>query len=367
MKKILVIEDENSVRTIVRTVLEVEGYTCHEARNGAEGLTAARQLLPDLIVSDVMMPLLDGFGVLLELQNDPKTAVIPFIFLTGQTDKKDLRRGMSLGADDYLFKPFTPNELITAVRQRLNKHELLFSAASGQAEELKVYLNTTLPHELRTPLTGIIGYLDMLLKDYDNFDEKSVKEMIRRMSLSAGRLYRLVENYLTFANMNMTQQDSQLVERLRTHAKCTTTQDIIMRSAEKTANAHKRLKDLSILDVDDAPLAIFCENLSMVVSEVIDNALKFSQPDTPILIKGAVSEKDYFISVADQGRGMTAEQIATIGENRQFNRAQFEQQGVGLGLMIAQQTCSIFGGQLHIRPNTPAAGITVTAKLPLRA
>lgn len=121
MKKILVIEDEPSVRANILEILELEDYHGIGAENGLIGVLWALEHIPDLIICDVMMPELDGYGVLTTLRQDPLTATIPFIFLTAKADKTDFRQGMELGADDYLTKPFTSEELLNSIATRFEK------------------------------------------------------------------------------------------------------------------------------------------------------------------------------------------------------------------------------------------------------
>lgn len=121
MKRILVIEDNLEVRENLAEILELSGYTCFTAENGKSGVRAVREYLPDLILCDVMMPELDGFGVLKILNNDPELMQIPFMFLTAKAEKEDFRKGMGLGADDYITKPYDDVELLEAVEIRLAK------------------------------------------------------------------------------------------------------------------------------------------------------------------------------------------------------------------------------------------------------
>ncbi|HVO74510.1 MAG TPA: response regulator [Ignavibacteriaceae bacterium] len=125
MKKILVIEDDPAVSENIKTLLEEEGYKVFCAADGVKGISLAKEENPDLIVCDIMLKDVDGFEVLKNLSGDPLTAVIPFIYLTARTDHEDLRTGMELGADDYLFKPFQSEELLRAIRIRLNKYRML--------------------------------------------------------------------------------------------------------------------------------------------------------------------------------------------------------------------------------------------------
>jgi len=131
-KKVLVIEDEPSIRNNIMLMLKVERYAASGAENGRVGLELARSDPPDLILCDVMMPEMDGFAVLEALRAEPRLAEIPFIFLTALDDRSSTRRGMNLGADDYLPKPFTRNELMEAVNSRLKKFENLTQALAAR-------------------------------------------------------------------------------------------------------------------------------------------------------------------------------------------------------------------------------------------
>jgi len=124
MKKILVIEDQEEVRENICEILELTGYEVRSAENGKRGCESAVQWTPDLILCDVMMPELDGFGVLKILRKRPDTQTIPLVFLTAKVEPADLRKGMGLGADDYLMKPFDDTELLEAVELRLKKREV---------------------------------------------------------------------------------------------------------------------------------------------------------------------------------------------------------------------------------------------------
>lgn len=122
-KKVLIIEDNNDIRENVVEILELAGYTVFAADNGKTGVELALKNVPDIILCDIMMPELDGYGVLYMLNKNPQMAAIPFIFLTAKAERLDLRRGMEMGADDYLTKPFDDIELLNAIESRLKKKE----------------------------------------------------------------------------------------------------------------------------------------------------------------------------------------------------------------------------------------------------
>jgi CRP/FNR family transcriptional regulator, cyclic AMP receptor protein len=131
MKKILLIEDNDDIRENTAEILELANYTVLTAANGKEGVEMALEHLPDLIVCDIMMPVLDGYGVLHALHRNETVKNTPFIFLTAKTERNDLRKGMEMGADDYITKPFDGTELLNAVDGRLKKVELLKKEYQG--------------------------------------------------------------------------------------------------------------------------------------------------------------------------------------------------------------------------------------------
>jgi len=142
MKKILLIEDNKDMRENTAEILELAGYKVVTAKNGKEGVEAAQKEAPELIICDIMMPMLDGYGVLHALAKNPATASIPFIFLTAKAERSEMRKGMEMGADDYLTKPFDDIELLNAVQMRLNKMELLKKEFSKDIQGLNDFIRS---------------------------------------------------------------------------------------------------------------------------------------------------------------------------------------------------------------------------------
>lgn len=134
MKHLLLIEDNIEIRENTAEILELAGYKVHTAENGKVGVEMALQEKPDLIICDIMMPVLDGYGVLHLLNKNPGLTGIPFIFLTAKAERSDFRKGMEMGADDYITKPFSDIELLNAVESRLKKTELLTKNYNADAE-----------------------------------------------------------------------------------------------------------------------------------------------------------------------------------------------------------------------------------------
>lgn len=144
MKKILIIEDEQTVRTSLKELLEANDYLVFTASEGTKGIQLAKEIIPDLIICDVMMPKLSGHEVIEELKKEPDFAAVPFIFLTAKAEMSDLRSGMELGADDYITKPFKARDLLKAIKTRLDKYETIKSAQSPSDENAKEDKKTVL-------------------------------------------------------------------------------------------------------------------------------------------------------------------------------------------------------------------------------
>jgi len=136
MKKILLVEDDTSLRENIAELLELSGFTVYSASNGKIAVEMAKHKLPDLVLCDIMMPELDGYGVLEQLSAFENTRHTPFIFVSAKTEKQDVRRGMNLGADDYLTKPFEEEELLSAIRCRLEKAEQMKAVFKEHPKEV---------------------------------------------------------------------------------------------------------------------------------------------------------------------------------------------------------------------------------------
>lgn len=154
-KKILVIEDTESILNAIKTILKMEGYSVITAKNGKLGIALAESHLPDLIICDIMMPEVNGYDVLKKLRENQLTSLIPFVFLTAKTSMTELRHGMELGADDYIPKPFSSEDIINSVKTRLEKHEKLINFNLQKVSELSEELKRERELSLTDFLTGI--------------------------------------------------------------------------------------------------------------------------------------------------------------------------------------------------------------------
>ncbi|MUL36847.1 hybrid sensor histidine kinase/response regulator [Gloeocapsopsis dulcis] len=360
MQKILVIEDEESVRSNLLKILQFEKFHVIGAENGYVGLQVAKEQVPDLILCDIMMPELDGYAVRNTLSEDPVTATIPFIFLTAKVDKADMRLGMSLGADDYLTKPFTRNELLNTIFARLDKQAAFNIQFQEKLDRLRGSITYSLPHELLIPLTQIQQVLQTITNTSDSIDQHKIQEMTKGAYASSLRLQRQLQNFLLYALLQNTAVDLEQVKGLRGNCTSMATSAIADVAIEK-AKDFEREFDLH-LELQDTSIPILEANLAKIVEELIDNAFKFSPPGTPVRIESILDRNMFILYVEDQGRGMTNEQIAKLGAYMQFER-KYEQQGIGLGLTIAKRLAELYGGELTI--DSIPGKTTVCVTLPM--
>ncbi len=346
MKKILVIEDEIAVRMTISEILKAAKFTVFQAENGKIGVEKAIENLPDLIVCDIMMPILDGFGVLEELKKLPHTAMIPFIFLTAKTTRVDLRQGMELGADDYLTKPFSRVELLASIETRLAKSETLKTITESNMTNLRKNLSMAIPHELLTPLTGITSASKIFLENPDLLETEDIVELGTQIYSSATRMQTIVNKFIEFSRLlviandesSLTEHQSSVLEESQAQL-----HEILVHKCSKW----NRLNDLKE-DLQSCNIHIKADHLWSLLLEIVDNACKYSKDGSPITVLGLVENDTYSISVKSIGIEFPKEQIAFIGAFSQFEREKNEQQGAGLGLAIAMFITSIYKGQLQI-------------------
>jgi two-component system, sensor histidine kinase and response regulator len=361
MKKILVIDDEKWLREMVQMALRERGFDVVQAENGAVGIEVARRELPDLVLCDVNMDKVNGYLTLSALRSEPTTAAIPFILMTGLADNAGMRHGMELGADDYLPKPFAIEALYAAVDARLRKAQTLRQEAEKKLADLRDNISLMLPHELRTPLNGIVAYGEILAAEATTMPPSEVAEMGQVIYDSGKRLERLIENFLIYAQIELLGADPSKVSALR-HKLTLSPANLIEERARGQARAARRPEDL-VLELADRPMPISEEYLAKIVEELVQNAFKFSETGSAVRVALSDLPNGVALTVTDQGRGFATEHITKVGAYMQFDRQILEQQGLGLGLIIAKRLTELHGGTLAIQ-SEQGSTTKVTVKFP---
>ncbi|MCP4427071.1 MAG: hybrid sensor histidine kinase/response regulator [Chloroflexi bacterium] len=363
MKSILVVDDDRIVRQSIMEMLRLGGnYKVKAAKDGFEGLEMARANPPDLIICDVEMPGLNGYGVVEALQQDTAMARIPFIFLTGRSDRGSMRQGMTLGADDYISKPFGLDELLEAVSARLAKRELIEEHYEQKLGALRDNILLAVPHELRTPLALIIGYGEVLAQKADVFPPEHIQALANTITNAGRRLHRLVENYIVYAQIELLMAEPGRVAWMR-QIREARSDEIAQSVVRMHMEEYGRSAQLD-LRAPDATLPISKEYLEKIMGELVDNAFKFSPVQTAVTLSTNIGDGRFTAVVSNKGRGMTLEQIRNIGVYMQFERKIHEQQGSGMGLAIAQKLTELHGGHLSIQ-SEPNVITQVTVSLPV--
>jgi signal transduction histidine kinase len=273
--------------------------------------------------------------------------MIPVILITGQPQETTVRESMSLGADDYLAKPFAVADLLDTVRARIAKSELVRRLAEQKLEALRANLRTSLPHELLTPLTGIIAGAEIIRSDYRALGPEEVTRFADMIAQSARRLLKLVHNYIEYAELEILAADPGQLETLRRQL-IAFSKELIAKAAGEKARQYDRTLDLD-LRLCESPAGVGDQALREIVDQLVDNAFKFSEPGEGVTVESVREGAELVLRVRDRGSGMTPEQIAIVGAGVQFDRTRREQQGLGLGLALVRRLVEVHGGTCRIR------------------
>ncbi len=334
------------------------GYHVIEAENGAVGLAAARQHLPDLILTDIHMPGGDGSTLLRDIRSDPALQAKQVVMMTGRPDLVTPRSGMEEGADDFLSKPVGVKQLLNCISARFRRASISWRVEDQMLDRLRSNMPAQLPHEFFTPIAGIIGLTEILRAPDVELSPGELKDIYNDLYDSAQRLNRTLRNYLLILDLQNSPKD--VTAPLPPPLTVEELEQAVRQAMTETLRLYKRSDDIT-LRVAPCPIAIKAADLSQIVEELVHNACKFSRAGTPITINlGA----DGLLTVIDQGRGMAEEEISKIGAFQQFDRKKQEQQGLGLGLVLVQKLAAQIGARLTIT-SQPGQGTTVQIAFPL--
>lgn len=356
MKTILVVDDEEQLRKMLALVLRKNGYHVIEADSGAEGLALARRHLPDLILSDIHMPDGDGTTLLRALRQDSELRTKQIVLMTGKPELVTPRRAMEEGADDFLAKPVSIKALLGCVEARFERASISWRVEDRALAQFRGSVPARLPHEFFTPLAGIIGLMEVLREDSSTLAPPEVVAIYDSVARSAHRLHRTLRNYLLILEDPTRFPPGMLPPELSSED----AEREIGWGVDEALQFTGRREDVT---VEFAPCAIFAEPdvLRRIVEELVDNACKYSRHGTPVEVKLTSGGT---LTVTDEGRGLTSNEIASIGAFHQFDRNEYEQQGLGLGLVLVQKLSAQCRGEFSIK-SEPGNGTRVQIDLKL--
>ncbi|HVU11488.1 MAG TPA: hybrid sensor histidine kinase/response regulator [Phototrophicaceae bacterium] len=363
--RVLIVEDDLNLLEGIQTVLELDNYSVISVENGKQALAVLREstVPPDLIVSDIMMPQMDGIQLLREVRSVQEWIKIPFIFLTARSEKSDIQRGKQLGVDDYLVKPFDADDLLIAVESRLNRHKALNAIYDDAMSSLKRNILTILNHEFRTPLTFVVAYADMLNDDTHQLSNEEMLTFLHGVNTGALRLRRLIENFIVLVEMET--GDAQRSYEIR-KAAITDLEGMIEGARQEVFNLTRFTQPFSLQIEPDLPTFVGdALYLRMALVQLIDNAVKFSEGDAAIVCGAARVGDEVHLWVQDHGRGIENAEQGHIWEMfYQIDRSKYEDQGTGSGLAIVDHITRLHNGHAEVT-SQPNEGSTFTICLPM--
>jgi two-component system, sensor histidine kinase and response regulator len=364
-KKILVVEDHDLLLLAIQDTLEVEGYKVVTATDGLDALEKMRDFTPDLIVADISMPRMDGYTFFEEVHSVPEWIPIPFIFLTARAEREDRLKGKAMGAEDYIVKPFDPQELVVVVSSRIGRAQEIREATESEFEELKQQIITLLSHELRTPLTSVYGYTELALEEATSLPPGDFQNFLKGIKKGTDRLTQLVEDLLMVVRLDTgeLEQEFELLGSVQDNVA------EIVRRVVQIKRPDARSKGLQLeADVSENLPGVLLHEYFLIdaLQRLIDNAIKFTREEGKTIRVIAYTKSNHVkIAVNDQGIGISEDQVSLLFERfRQINRDKMEQQGTGMGLVIAQSLVNCMNGTINVE-STPGEGSTFTIELPI--
>ena len=362
---IMVVEDHEPLLAAVRGVLESEGYAVLTATDGEQALQVMEETSPDLIVADIMMPKMDGYAFYEQVRANSEWVHIPFIFLTAKAERDDILKGKALGAEDYLTKPFDPEELMVAVSARLARAGAIREATTTEFEELKRQIVTVLSHELRTPLTYVVGYTDLALDDLSSLSAEQLQDMLEKIKRGGSRLTRLVEDFLCLIQLDTGQAAEEANRLTAVHRDLGKIVETVVRLWQERAD-YRGVVLATKVEADLPPVRLCKPFFTDALGRLVGNAVKFSREEGNKILVTAREEDGWVeVAVVDQGVGIPPEEIEHLFERfRQIGREELEQQGTGLGLAITRELIQLQGADITVE-SAPGEGSTFTIRLPV--
>lgn len=370
---VLLVEDEESLQEGISDLLEIAdiGYDLSVivASDGNEGLEAMRTLTPDLIISDIMMPNMDGYQFLTAVRAVPQWVHIPFIFLTAKGKKQDVFKGKLSGAELYITKPFDSMELLDLVKTQLQRS---FQRQTAQQENLQNFKRSILQllnHEFRTPLTYVTAYYEMLIDSFAVYeDTENLEAYLNGIYAGCTRLNNLIEDLILVMDIRTGEAKKAFEEK----GQIIHSVGEIFREAGEDVEEQAKLKGIrveydiarNLPDVYGVP-----RYLAAVFEHLLQNAVKFFKykigEEKVITLYARADDQEVVLKVIDNGIGIPSSSQNQIFELfYQYNRDFFEQQGSGSGLAISKGLIELHNGQITVKSELDQ-GSTFTIKLPV--
>lgn len=335
-KKILLVDDEVSLRDTITDLLTLNNYSVKTAANGQDALEILDYWTPDIIISDIMMPVMNGYLFYEIVKDSNMLNQIPFVFLTAKNDKEEKEKCILNGVDLFISKPFKIENLIAIIEIKIERFEKIKKASNI----INANDNINFMHEINTPLYGILGSIDVLTNPKSSLKENQIEEVYHSIKTSGERLNRTLKNSILYQDLK-----NNKLEFL--DDSCCEILDCFLKTKDKITHIDQKLARRITFDVDESNIKIKDEYLNFILFELMGNALRFSNNDKKIIVSGKKYDSDFYeLVIQDFGIGFSTEELKEINVNQQFDRDQKEMQGLGLGLFISktfiQKTRGVF-------------------------
>jgi len=363
--RVLVVDDHEPLLTVLREVLLASGFDPVVMNNATDALLCLEQQVPDIIVCDVLMPGMNGFEFFQKVCENEKTFKVPFIFLTGLSDPEEIRFGKEKGCDDYLIKPFDPNDLVAVIRGKLNTCKKRDTANERQMEAYRRRIIQSLSHEFRTPLVAINTGTELLLEQFDRMEGERVSQLLKSIQRGGARLQGLIDDFMTLQQIDSGSAKSTC-DRFKDQC------DFYNLVANSITTFLETYRDTSPLiefsrPEGKGPRVLVCRNqVEDVLRRLLSNAVKFGGKDKAVTVTFTCSENKTSVFFRDRGQGAAPELMQEAKELfKQIDRDRMEQQGCGIGLTIAGYLCDINGGAIHFHQPADNIGLEVEISFPV--
>ncbi len=352
---VLIIDDIAENIQVLGNILDENDIEFSYATSGKEALEAITFNKPDLLLLDINMPEMSGFEVCEKLKKDPETKGIPIIFLTARTEQEDIVKGLTIGAVDYVTKPFNSKELISRVNTHLElsnsrkilniKNEQLRKVNADMKEIIKTKdkFFSIIAHDLKGPFNTLLGFSELLLKEYDNRDPEENKEMITHIFNSAVHGFDLLNNLLEWSRSQ--------TGRIEYEPQNFSLNDLIRQNILFISDAAYK-KNIEVQSKIKEHILAFADRrmINTVVRNLISNALKFTEPGGKIILSYTKEAKFIEVCVSDTGMGIREENIPKLFNLTEgfSTRGTNNEQGTGLGLILCKEFVEKNGGKIWV-------------------
>ena len=346
--EVLIVDDIPENLQVLSNILHEKGIDISFSTDGKQALEAVKFNKPDLILLDISMPVMDGFEVCENLQNNPETKEIPIIFLTARTQSEDVVKGFKIGAVDYVTKPFNSSELVSRVftHLELKKSRDIIKNQNQQLEELNAMKDrffSIIAHDLKNPFNTLIGFSELLIENFYDYDEAKTLRYLKLIANSSRQGFALLENLLQWSRSQ--------TGRIKIKRKKQALLPIVEEVFELYQTGADRKSINIIIDVPKDLSAVFDKDMiHTIVRNLVSNAIKFTHENGEVVVRAEQKDELVVFSIKDNGTGMSQEikeKLFRIDVSH-TSPGTNQEKGTGLGLILCKEFIEQNQGEIWV-------------------